>query len=195
MKPFTDSPLPDWVLQGFAAFRQRFIEGEETSFAEAVRYGQKPKAMVIACADSRVDPALLFSARPGELFVVRNVAALVPPPEAGDGHHGVSAALEFGVTQLAVPQILVIGHSHCGGVRGFLSGTTRGEKSYLARWLALLEPLAQRLGGTLPEDEDLVGRWAVELSLHRLASFPFVAERLSQKRLELFGLFFHLDPP
>ncbi len=140
-------PLPSWIEDGFHRFCSRYAHGRDPSFRQAVAQGQKPHALVVACADSRVDPALLLDARPGELFVVRNGAALVPPP-ADTGHlAGVSAALEFAVRVVQVPQVLVIGHSLCGGVRAYLHGREVATGSYLARWLELLSPLEEkRLG-------------------------------------------------
>lgn len=187
--------LPAWLTKGFANFQRRFVSGEDPSFRHAVHFGQSPKAMVVACADSRVDPALLFSARPGELFVVRNVAALIPPPEEDSGFHGVSAALEFGVVTLQVPQVLVVGHSLCGGVRGFMGQLGTDPKSYLGRWLALLRPLQEEFPELGACEEKEVGQAAVKLSLRRLASFPFVAEKLASGKLAAFGLYFQLDPP
>lgn len=151
--------------------------------------------MVIACADSRVDPALLFSARPGELFVVRNVAALIPPPEEDSGFHGVSAALEFGIVTLQVPQVLVVGHSLCGGVRGFMGHVDTDSRSYLGRWLQLLRPLHEQFPELAACEEKEVGQAAAKLSLKRLASFPFVAERLASGKLSAFGLYLQLVPP
>jgi carbonic anhydrase len=180
--------------QGFHRFLQRFAHGKETPFWQAVSLGQKPKALVLACADSRVDPALVFDAQPGELFVIRNVAALVPPP--ADSHHlaGVSAALEFGICQLRVPLVVVMGHSLCAGVRAFLEGNSSLAGSYLGAWLQLLAPLAaERACGTLEEEE--VGRRAVALSLERLQAFPFVNNALAEKRLSLLGLYFRLQHP
>lgn len=187
--------LPAWVREGFENFHLRFVSGEDPSFLHSVRRGQKPKAMVVACADSRVDPALLFSARPGELFVVRNVAALVPPPEEDSGYHGVSAALEFGVVTLQVPQVLVVGHSLCGGVRGFMAQAGTNSSSYLGRWLQLLQPLHRQFSQLAACEEKEVGQAAVRLSLQRLASFPFVAEKLASGTLSVFGLYFQLEPP
>lgn len=187
--------LPTWVREGFEGFYRRFVSGKDESFREAVRHGQKPKAMVIACADSRVDPALLLSARPGELFVVRNVAALIPPPEEGFGYHGVSAALEFGIVTLQVPQVLVVGHGLCGGIRGFMAQKAGGSSSYLGPWLELLRPLDEQFPELALAEEKLVGQAAVRLSLKRLASFPFVAEKLALGKLSVFGLYFELAPP
>lgn len=187
--------MPTWVAEGFQRFRQLFVDGPDPSFRDAVRMGQKPRAMVIACADSRVDPALLFSARPGELFVVRNVAALVPPPEEGAGLHGVGAALEFGVTTLQVPEILVVGHSLCGGIRGFLGHGAPDPASYLGRWLELLRPLAEVTGTDDVSQEKDFGRAAVRLSVKRLQAFPFVAERMAAGKLALYGLYFDLEKP
>ena len=105
------------LIDGFQNFRDRFFGTESREFSDLVSHGQKPKTMVIGCADSRVDPAILFNAQPGDLFIVRNVANLVPPYAPDDGKHGVSAALEYGVRDLKVENIVVLGHGLCGGVQ------------------------------------------------------------------------------
>lgn len=187
------SSLPSWIEEGFKRFCHRYVLGDDPSFRQAVTQGQKPRALVVACADSRVDPALLLDARPGELFVVRNVAALVPPPAASGWLAGVSAALEFAVRVLQVPQVLVIGHSLCGGVRAYLDGREGETGSYLARWLELLSPLEEKRVAAV--DEEDFGRAAVRLSLQRLAAFDFVGERLAKESLTLLGLYLRLQDP
>lgn len=187
------SSLPTWIEEGFQRFCHRYVLGDDPSFRQAVTQGQKPRALVVACADSRVDPALLLDARPGELFVVRNVAALVPPPAESGRLAGVSAALEFAVRVLQVPQVLVIGHSLCGGVRAYLHRREAETGAYLARWLELLSPLEETKAAAA--DEEDFGRAAVRLSLQRLAAFDFVSERLAGGSLTLLGLYLRLQDP
>ncbi|MCS7183584.1 MAG: hypothetical protein NZ869_10815 [Thermoanaerobaculum sp.] len=189
-----DPRLPPWLHQGFSAFCQRYVEGPDPAFRDAVRHGQKPRALVVTCSDSRVDPALLFNAKPGELFVVRNVAALIPPVDAEAEEHSVAAAVQFAVEHLAVPQLLVMGHSHCGGLQGFLRGLGPSSPSHLEQWLRWLSPLRDTFPLGQPSDEGEAGRAAVRLSLQRLASHPTVAERLRTGSLAVFGLYFQLQP-
>src|SRR5438105_5400221 len=130
------------LIEGYRRFRESDWAHERERWAEMAE-GQSPRVMILSCADSRVDPAHIFDARPGEMFVVRNIAALAPPYETNPGFHGVSAALEFAVTQLEVGEILVMGHGLCGGCAAALTGqfarTSPGEGSFLADWVRRLD--------------------------------------------------------
>jgi carbonic anhydrase len=157
--------------------------------------------MVIACSDSRVDPAQIFDARPGEIFVVRNVANLVPPYQPDDAYHGVSAALEFAVTQLQVEELVVMGHGFCGGCAAALTGqfdkAELGEGQFIANWIGLLHEARERVRSNHPQ----LGREAflemelegVKLSLRNLRSFPWVSEREADGRLKLHGAYFAIS--
>ncbi len=188
----------DALLTGYRRFRDTGWHIQRHRW-EALRQGQFPKVMVIACSDSRVDPNQIFGTLPGEMFVVRNVAALVPPFQIGGGYHGVSAAIEFAVTQLEVPEIVVMGHGACGGV---LAALTRrfhqaapGEGGFIAGWMEMLDEARDRVliehGGP-----DHVGSAleleAVKVSLANLRTFPFVSDRESEGRLKLHGAHFAL---
>src|SRR5688572_25730179 len=133
---------PGNLLEGYRRFRSQRYELERTRWRELAE-GQSPRAIVIACCDSRADPATIFDTDPGEIFVVRNVANLVPPYEANGGRHGVSAALEFGITQLKVPEIVVMGHERCGGIEAALTGcfhgAAAGEGGFVHRWMAQID--------------------------------------------------------
>ena len=126
------------LLDGYRRFRTNHYSGQRQRWAELAE-GQSPKAIIIACCDSRADPATIFDTDPGEIFVVRNVANLVPPFETGGGRHGVSAALEFAVTQLGVREVMVMGHERCGGIGAALTGqfanAPAGEGGFIARWM------------------------------------------------------------
>ena len=157
----------------------------------------KPRILVIACSDSRVDPAQIFDVAPGELFVVRNVAALVPPCEQGEGLHGTSAAIEFAVEGLGIKTVLVMGHARCGGVAAAIDRGRWGTKSsaktsnmrFVNAWIDLLAPVVEALAGAdLPSTE----RGAVELSLRNLRTFPFVADKVSAGELNLEGARFDI---
>jgi len=185
------------LIEGYRRFR-------ETGWAErrerwaALRQGQEPKVMVIACADSRTDPALVFDADPGEIFVVRNIAAMVPPFETNPGHHGVSAALEFAVQVLEVREILVMGHGMCGGCKAALTqelhGSEPGRGGFIADWISMLddvrEPIARELGTTGREAERAMEHAAVKVSLANLRTFPRVAQLEADGNLRLRGAFF-----
>src|SRR6186997_2168129 len=136
------------LLVGYRRFRANRFEAERGRWQELAE-GQAPRAIIIACSDSRADPATIFDTNPGEIFVVRNVANLVPPFETGGGRHGVSAALEFGVTQLNVPEIVVMGHERCGGISAALTGqfhdAPEGEGGFIHRWMSQIEVPAEAI--------------------------------------------------
>ncbi len=163
-----------------------------------LRDGQKPEVMIIACSDSRVDPAQIFDVDPGEIFVVRNVAALVPPFETTPGHHGVSAALEFAVQVLEVSHIVVMGHGMCGGCKAALTqemrGTQPGEGGFIADWIALLddarEPIAARHGTEGRAAEQAMELAGVQVSLQNLRTFPCIRRKERDGVLKLTGAFF-----
>jgi len=165
---------------------------------ETLREGQEPKVMVIACSDSRVDPAQIFDVDPGEIFVVRNVAAMVPPFETNPGHHGVSAALEFAVQVLKVREIVVMGHGLCGGCKAALTqelrGAEPGQGGFIADWIALLdearEPVAARYGTTGREAERAMEHAGVKVSLANLRTFPCIRSAERGGELHLRGMFF-----
>lgn len=187
------------LLEGYARFRQDDWSRERERWSELAE-GQSPKVMVIACSDSRVDPAQIFDSRPGEMFVVRNVAALAPPYETSRGFHGVSAALEFAVTQLGVEEILVMGHAKCGGCAAALTGqfdnTTPGEGHFIADWVGMLHQARDRVRGDHPALGDPafeeMEREAVKVSLANLRTFPWIAERERSGTLSLHGAHFSI---
>src|SRR3989337_2652878 len=136
------------LLEGYRRFRANRFEIARERW-EQLAEGQEPRAIVIACCDSRADPAMIFDTDPGEIFVVRNVANLVPPFEQGGGRHGVSAALEFAVTQLNVPEIVVMGHERCGGITaaltGMFHGAVAGEGGFVHKWMSQIEQPAEAI--------------------------------------------------
>ena len=188
------------LIDGYRRFRQHGWNGQRGRWAELAE-GQSPKVMVIACSDSRVDPAQIFDARPGEIFVVRNVANLVPPFEPDSAYHGVSAALEFAVTQLEVDEIVVMGHGFCGGCAAALTGqfddAAHGAGHFIAHWIDMLRPARMRIRASHPE-MDRAAFLAMELagvclSLRNLRTFPWVSEREAAGSLTLHGAYFSID--
>jgi carbonic anhydrase len=189
------------LIDGYRRFRETGWQRERERWS-GLAEGQSPKVMVIACSDSRVDPAQIFDANPGEMFVVRNVANLVPPCESrAGGRHGVSAALEFAVTQLEVGEIIVMGHETCGGCAAALTGrfdrAAHGEGHFIADWIELLgeareKVLAGQLGSLEEEAFRAMEMEGVKVSLGNLRSFPWVAEREEQGRLTLHGAYFSI---
>ena len=184
------------LVEGYYRFRGTEWLEERERWQELAG-GQAPKVMVIACSDSRVDPATIFGSRPGEVFVVRNVANLVPPYETGGGRHGVSAALEFAVTKLNVEEILVLGHGACGGVNAALTrslaNSELGEGGFVANWISLLDDARDRVAaehGTGAEGQKALEQEGVRVSIENLLTFPFVRERVEAGTLAIHGAVF-----
>jgi len=187
------------LIEGYHRFRESGWKRERERWSELAE-GQSPKVMVIACSDSRVEPAQIFDINPGEVFVVRNVANLSPPFETAPGHHGVSAALEFAVTQLEVEEIVVMGHGSCGGCAAALTGkfddAEHGEGHFIAEWVELLREARDHVRqrhAALDEQAFLEMEWeAVKTCLANLRTFPWIAERERDGRLTLHGAHFSI---
>jgi len=184
------------LVDGYRRFRETGWRHERERWTELAE-GQSPKLMVIACSDSRVDPATIFDASPGEMFVVRNVANLVPPFEADGGRHGVSAAVEFAVTQLEVPEIVVMGHGQCGGVNAAVSrrfaGAAPGAGGFIAHWIDLLDEERDRIVARHGDGPDAIRALELEtvkVSMRNLRTFPPVTEREAAGSLKLHGAYF-----
>ena len=188
------------MIAGYRRFREVGWTPHRERWA-ALGEGQAPKTMVIACSDSRVDPSQIFDVDPGEIFVVSNVAALVPPFETKPGHHGVSAALEFAVQVLKVEEVMVMGHGLCGGCKAALTqslqGTEPGHGGFVADWISLLDdarkPVAESLGTEGREAERAMELAAVRVSLANLMTFPCVRSKVGSGKLRLRGAFFAIS--
>jgi carbonic anhydrase len=189
------------LISGYQRFRTSGWRRERQRWAELAE-SQSPKVMVIACSDSRVDPATIFDASPGEMFVVRNVANLVPPFELSEGRHGVSAALEFAVTQLNVPEIVVLGHGGCGGCHAALTqgfkGARPGEGGFISRWIDILDDARARIVDQHGHDHSATSLRAMEheaikVSLANLRTFPCIRAREAERQLTLHGAYFAID--
>ena len=188
------------LIEGYRRFREIGWTPRRERWA-ALGEGQEPRVMVIACSDSRVDPAQIFDVDPGEIFVVRNVAAMVPPFETTPGHHGVSAALEFAVQFLRVREIIVMGHGLCGGCKAALTqsmhGTEPGHGGFIANWIDLLDDaraeVVEKHGTEGREAERAMEMAGVKVSLANLRTFPCVSELESRGKLKLRGAFFAIS--
>ena len=181
----------DELTEGYHRFRQNRWPTEHAEY-EALVHGQKPHTLVVAWSDSRADPALIFDTAPGELFVVRNVANMVPPYEPDGKLHGVSAALEFGVNVLQVKRIVVMGHAYCGGVNAMLNGAPSNCQDFVAPWVAQGAPTVRRVVEEFPADqvERAAEEAVVRLSIDNLRTFPWIAAREAAGDLALSGLHF-----
>src|SRR5690348_1628867 len=182
------------LIDGYRRFRDNSWERERERWAELAE-GQSPQVMILSCADSRADPAQIFDARPGEIFVARNIAGLAPPYETSSGFHGVSAALEFAVTQLEVGEILVMGHGMCGGCAAALTGrfddVPPGEGHFIGDWVRMLTKARDQVRERHEElDRSAfleMEQEAVKVSLANLRTFPWIADREADGRLRLHG--------
>jgi carbonic anhydrase len=185
------------LLGGFKAFRRRYYQEDPTLYRSLCE-GQRPATLVITCCDSRVDPALMLGCEPGELFVVRNVANLVPPYGRGESHQGVLAAIQFAVEQLAVERIIVLGHSQCGGIRALMeqSLSTQAEAGVVGRWVSVADEARREVMARMPHAAlsrrcRACEKAAIRVSLRNLESFACVRERQAQGALSIHG--WHFD--
>ncbi|MFZ1414973.1 MAG: carbonic anhydrase [Defluviicoccus sp.] len=189
----------DKLAAGFLEFRSStFLPNRE--FFGALANKQSPKVMVIGCSDSRVDPAILTNSAPGDLFMVRNVANLVPPCAMDDAKHGTSAALQFAVNALNVEHIVVLGHVHCGGIKALLTGDpgVGHAHTFIANWMQIADEARRRTlvvarHKSFEEQLRTLEREAIKTSLANLWSFPWIAERIEDGRLSIHGWYFDLD--
>ena len=179
------------LIAGYREFCRQRWPAQRTLY-EGLAKAQQPGTMVISCCDSRVDPATIFSARPGELFVVRNVANLVPPFEQGGSYHGTSAALEFAVRKLRVSTILVLGHGQCGGVAAALAPPEESSL-FLSAWIDLLRPAVQSCSRETGDMAAACERESVRISIGRLMSFPFISDAVRAGALRLEGAHFAIS--
>ncbi len=180
----------DHLIDGYGRFREGAWPERRALFERLAVQGQRPQVMVVACSDSRVDPAMIFDAGPGELFVVRNVANLVPPYQPDGAHHGTSAALEFGVCNLGVRDLVVLGHGLCGGVQALISDTEPAG-DFIGSWIRGGERARRHVLACDAPDRQLAGEHAmVRISLENLATFPWIASRVAAGTLHLHGAHF-----
>ena len=197
-RPGHQHPLVFRLTSGFRRFQHRWYDPEEQLF-QTLKNGQNPLALVIACCDSRVDPVLLTDCRPGDLFVVRNVANLVPPYAPDGGRHGVSAALEYAVKHLGVQDIIIMGHACCGGIQALVSGAEGSERDeFIGPWVDVARHALEKVDEAMPgADETDRARacelWNVRLSLENLLTFPWVKSAVDEGRLSLHGWYFDLQ--
>ena len=187
--------FPERLTEGYRAFLERRFASERSRYEMLAATGQRPEIMVIGCIDSRVSPEVIFNARPGELFVVRNVANLVPPYAPDGRAHGVSAALEFGVAALKVKHIVVLGHAQCGGVKAFAEDAEPlSPGDFIGQWMSLMAPAMEKIGprGELSETEYLIRleQANVANSLDNLLTFPRLRKLIEMGRIAIHGAYF-----
>jgi carbonic anhydrase len=184
-------------LSGFKSFQRTYFCGDNEIFSD-LKEAQNPKVLVIACSDSRVDPAILLGVEPGDIFVVRNVANLVPPYETAGGRHGVSAALEYAVKVLEVEHVIVLGHSCCGGIQALMDPQREELGEFIGPWVTIAESALAEVARELPHKEEALRHRACEqasvlVSLENLLTFPWLWERVMQERVYLHGWYFDMQ--
>ena len=182
----------DRLIEGHRRFRAQTWPAARARYEELAQQGQTPETLVVACSDSRVDPQTVFGAGPGELFVVRNVAGLIPPYQPDAAYHGTSAALEYGVRVLKVAHIVVLGHAQCGGVQAMVQGAPREARDFVKPWMEIAETVLRSIPADVQGEERLrrCEMEIVRLSLANLATFPWIADAVAAGRLSLHGFQF-----
>lgn len=188
----------DRLIRGYFDFQAKYF-GEDTHVFHTLAQKQNPKTLVIACSDSRVDPAIVLNSEPGELFVIRNVANLVPPFEMGGGFHGVSSAIEFAVLDLKVESIIVMGHERCGGIHALVNGTHEQKNSFIGSWVRIAKKAQVEVFNELGPNADRAvlcqacEKAAIKVSLENLRTFPFVSNAIIQNRLQILGWYIEIE--
>lgn len=193
------SSFPESLTDRYRRFRHRHFVPNADHYEELATHGQNPETMIVSCSDSRVDPETIFSAMPGELFVVRNVANLVPPYEVSGKYHGVSAAMEFAVLNLRVKNMIVMGHSGCGGVKAALdqNAAIQTDAHFISKWMSMLDDarlsvLASHQNSSSSARQEALEKEAIKQSITNLRTFPFVKEQEDKGRLSLHGAHFDI---
>ncbi|HLA21681.1 MAG TPA: carbonic anhydrase [Pseudolabrys sp.] len=189
-------PFPQRLIDGYRAFCEGRLPTEQNHFRELAEHGQAPEVMVIGCCDSRVSPEVIFDAGPGELFVVRNVANLVPPYTPDGAQRAVSAALEFAVQVLKVKHIVVLGHGQCGGIRAYAEhGKPLSPGDFIGKWMDMIKPAADALGApecfsSRAEYLNALEHQSTVTTLANLMTFPCVRILVERKKLALHAAYF-----
>ncbi len=189
---------PDKLVEGFRRFRAHSFADDDAQFHDLVQFGQTPSTLVVGCCDSRVDPALILDCEPGDLFVIRNVANLVPPAENQGHYHGTSAALEFGVRNLAVQHIIVLGHAQCGGIHALLEGGVAKDDTFISAWMKIADAAREQInrehaGASSEVRHRACEQQAILVSLNNLMTFSWIRERVEQGSLALHGWYFDME--
>lgn len=175
------------ILKGYQEFRKKYALGDKSIMHSLSYFGQQPQTMVVACCDSRVDPALILQCDPGDLFVVRNVANIIPPYEKDEAHHGTSAALEFGICFLEVKHLILLGHSQCGGIQALMDSRDTHQNDFITNWVSLI-----KMPGFNSSCADDYAKVALNKSYENCFTFPWIKEKIMQKKLSIHLWFFDI---
>ena len=180
------------ILKGYQGFRKKYTQGDSNVMHYLSRHGQQPRIMVVACCDARVDPALILQCDPGDLFVVRNVANIVPPYEKDDSHHGTSAALEFGVCYLKVKHIILLGHSQCGGIKALMNSSQLHQNDFISNWVSVIGTQSAKDPKSKIKNANDYAKLALQQSHQNCLNFPWIKERIDNKNLIIHQWFFDI---
>lgn len=195
----TDSNEINELKKGYQKFRQQYFVNDKELYKKLVELGQQPRYLVVACSDSRVDPSIILNCKPGDLFVIRNVANLIPPYEIDTHYHGTSAALEFGICGLGIKEVIILGHSQCGGILSLVNDTTQNRPSnFISKWMELAQVTCQATVAASPhlsaiEKANICSRSALLGSLQNLQTFPWIETRLKSNELAIHTWYFDLE--
>ncbi len=174
------------LIKGYTEFRKIYATGNESLMKQLAYHGQQPEIMVVACCDSRVDPSVILQSDPGDMFIVRNVANIIPPYELDQAHHGTSAALEFGICYLNVKHLIILGHSQCGGIEALLKSENLNPNDFISNWVSLIDVE----GNTHNIDE--FAKRALTQSYQNCLSFPWIKDRVEKNELIIHLWFFDI---
>ncbi|MEN8237220.1 MAG: carbonic anhydrase [Pseudomonadota bacterium] len=174
-------------LKGYQTFRQKYATGDQPIMDSLATLGQTPEIMVVTCCDSRVDPALILQCNPGDLFVVRNVAGIVPPYEQGSAYHGTSAALEFGIRFLKTKHLIILGHSQCGGIQTIIEPDQKKQTDFIKNWVSLV-----KTNHAQGEDMDAYAKRSLGISCQNCLTFPWIRKRVARSELNIHLWFFEI---
>lgn len=175
------------ILKGYKAFRQKYAQGYSSIMQELSESGQRPEIMFVSCCDSRVDPALILQCDPGDLFIVRNVASIVPPFEKDQSYHGTSAALEFGIRFLNVKHLIILGHSQCGGMQALLNDDFSSENDFITKWVSIVKKSDNSF-----QNVEAAVKSSLQQSYENCLTFPWIKEKVENKTLKLHLWFFDI---
>lgn len=176
------------IITGYNLFREKYVLGDSSVMELLSQQGQKPHIMIVACCDSRVDPALILQCDPGDLFVVRNVANIIPPYEKDHGHHGVSAALEFGISFLKIKHLVILGHSQCGGIEALIAKESFPKNDFISDWVSLITA-----SDTIHQDTNKYAKWALTQSKQNSMTFPWIHDKVIRNQLAIHLWFFDIQ--
>lgn len=185
--PFSSGPFEKF-LRGYRLFREQYARGDTSIMRSLFEQGQRPDIMMVSCCDSRVDPALILQCDPGDLFIVRNVANIVPPFERDSGYHGTSAALEFGICFLQISHLIILGHSRCGGILSLVRHTEMQATDFISNWVSILAKQHPAEG-----DPDAYAKAALHISYRNCLTFPWIRERVESGVLKIHLWFFEVE--